>query len=157
MTLDRFCVAAGVVVLRLSTRAAAGALAGVLAIGCAGRSPTAATTAASLAMRLGESQSVVGGEAAVTLYRVDNDSRCPVDVTCVSAGNAVVVFGLSTTSCPTCLPAQQFVNTTAEPRSVEVGGYRVRLDSLLPAAHSGQVIAQRDYVAYVTVSRTSKN
>lgn len=122
-----------------------------VAAGC--RSPTATAPSSALALHPDTAVELPGGGATFTLYRVDNDSRCAVDVQCVSAGNAVVVFGVST--CSGCLPAQQFLNTNVDPRSLVVGGLTIRLDSLLPAPHSGQVIAQSDYVAYLTVTRPS--
>jgi hypothetical protein len=120
---------------------------------CSTATPTQSLIPVNLSLRASETVKIDNGAAQVTLYRVDNDSRCPTDVTCVSAGNATVVFSLIDTSCRACLPVQQFVNTTVEPRSVTVAGYQVRLDSLLPAPKSTRVIAQSDYVAYFNVSR----
>lgn len=71
---------------------------------------------------------------------------------CASAGNATVVVGVSLSSCPACLPAQQFVNTNSEPRSVTVGAYVFRLDSLLPATRTTHVVAPNEYVTYFTVT-----
>lgn len=124
-----------------------------LAAGCAKSSPTATLALASVSLHANESVNVDNGAARVSLYRVDSDSRCAVDVQCVSAGNAVVVFSIIDTSCRACLPVQQFVNTTIEPRSIVAGNHRVALDSLLPAPRSGRVIAQSEYVAYFTVTR----
>lgn len=121
--------------------------------GCSKNSPTATLAPTSFSLHAGESVTVNNGAARVTLYRVDNDSRCPVDVQCVSAGNAVVVLSLVDTACKACIPAQQFVNTTIVPRSVDSAGYRLNLDSLLPAPRSGRVIAQSDYVAFFTVTK----
>ncbi len=125
----------------------------IVVAGCTKNSPTASLAPTSFSLRAGESVTVNNGAARVTLYRVDNDSRCPIDVQCVSAGNAVVVFSLIDTACKACLPAQQFVNTTIVPRSVDSAGYRLNLDSLLPAPRSGRVIAQSDYVAFFTVTK----
>jgi hypothetical protein len=123
------------------------------AVGCSNSTPTSSLAPTSFSLHTAESVTVNSGAARVTLYRVDNDSRCPIDVQCVSAGNAVVVFSIIDTACKACLPAQQFVNTTIEPRAVDAAGYRVKLDSLLPAQRSGRVIAQSEYVAYFTVTK----
>ena len=87
----------------------------------------------------------------LTLLRVDNDSRCSVDVTCVWAGNATVVFTITFAGQVGVLPAQQFLNTTVEPRSLVLNGYSFRLDSLLPRPVSTHTITQGEYVAYMTV------
>jgi hypothetical protein len=125
----------------------------IVAAGCSTRSPTASLAPTRFSLHAAESIIVNNGAARVTLYRVDNDSRCAIDVQCISAGNAVVVFSIIDTACKACLPAQQFVNTTVEPRAVVAAGYRVQLDSLLPAQRSGLVIAPSDYVAYFTITK----
>ena len=125
----------------------------ILAASCSRNSPTATLAPTNFSLHASESLNVNNGAARVTLYRIDNDSRCPIDVQCVSAGNAVVVFSIIDTACKACLPAQQFVNTTVEPRAVDAAGYRVKLDSLLPAQRSGRVIAQSDYIAFFTVTK----
>ena len=53
----------------------------------------------------------------------------------------------------TCLPAQQFLHTTMEPRTIDVTGYRFRLDSLTPYPKSGSATGQGDYVAYLTITQ----
>jgi hypothetical protein len=125
----------------------------IAAASCSKTSPTASLAPTSFSLRAAESININNGVARVTLYRIDNDSRCPIDVQCVSAGNAVVVFSIIDTTCKTCLPAQQFVNTISEPRTVDAAGYRVKIDSLLPAPRNGRIIAQSDYIAYFTISK----
>ena len=107
----------------------------------------------SVALKPSTPQKLPGGEDFAVMYRVDNDSRCPSNAVCVWAGNATVVFGIRMASCPTCLPAQQFVNTLTDPRSITVAGYRFTLDSLSPAPLAGQPIDQKDYTAFLTVTR----
>jgi hypothetical protein len=87
------------------------------------------------------------------LIRVDNESRCPSDVTCIWAGDATVVFTARIPGGPPALLAQQFVHTNVEPRSVDIAGYNIRLDSLKPYSVSGRTVEQKDYVAYLTVTR----
>lgn len=85
-----------------------------------------------------------------------NDSRCPIDVTCVTAGNAVVVFTASVGSLTLpVVPPEQFVNTTEEPQSATYNGFTFRLDSLLPRPLSTHAITQDEYVAYMTVTATT--
>ena len=46
----------------------------------------------SFSLRVGESASVAGADLSLTFSAVDQDSRCPKDVNCIVAGEAVLVF-----------------------------------------------------------------
>lgn len=114
--------------------------------------PGGQTGAEAVTLRPGQPVVARNAGYTLTLIRVDNDSRCPVQVACFSAGDATVVFtagpnipGIGQTL------AMQFVHTNAEPRSVVLSGYLFSLDSLAPRPVAGQTIAQSDYVAYFTV------
>ena len=123
----------------------------VLSGGCSSRMPTEASGESRLTLHPNQPVSIEEHAVVVNLVRVENDSRCAIDVTCVTAGNAVAVFTASFGNLPV-LPAMQFVNTTIEPRGLTINGYTFRLDSLLPRALSTHVIAQSEYVAYMTVT-----
>jgi len=123
------------------------ALAAVVA--CSGGSPTQAEDPGRLTLRMGAETAVAGTVTHIGLLQVENDSRCPIDAMCVWAGNAVAVLGIRAGTGPT-VPYR--LNTGLEPRTVDVMGYRVRLDSLLPRPRAGQAIPQGDYVAYVTAT-----
>ena len=99
-------------------------------------------------------QSEAAGDVRVSLIRVENDSRCASNVVCVWQGDAtaVITVQVGNNSGVSGSLAQQFVHTSIEPRSIDVSGYRVRLDSLKPYP-GGQPIEQKDYVAFFTVSR----
>jgi uncharacterized lipoprotein YajG len=125
--------------------------AAALAIAACHKSPTA-PAATRLALHPTESGDAAGGALSITLVSVENDSRCAVDVTCVSAGNATVRFTVSSAGGPPAAAALQALNTTIEPRSLTLDGYRITLDSLLPRPVSTQVITQDQYIAYLTVT-----
>jgi hypothetical protein len=83
---------------------------------------------------------------------VQNDSRCPMDATCSSPGDATLHFTVRNTEFNH--PGNQGINlhTNSEPRSGDSEGINVRVDSLLPRRQSTQPINPLEYRAYVTVS-----
>lgn len=92
-----------------------------------------------------------GSAITVSLVRVPSDSRCPQDVVCVWAGNAEVVLGIRLGK---AMPTEHTVNTSLQPRSVDVAGYRVHLDSLTPYPRAGSETPPARHQAWVTVTRT---
>lgn len=60
------------------------------------------------------------------------DSRCPADVQCVWAGDAVVSFAARSLSSNNQSPQVFELHTNLEPRHVAVGGYDVTLESVAP-------------------------
>ncbi len=70
------------------------------------------------------------------------DSRCPVDVTCVWEGNGKVVIGIAAGMGPT---HALILNTSLDPRAVVWNGIRVTLLELTPAPHAGTDIPPEDY------------
>jgi hypothetical protein len=93
-----------------------------------------------------------GTRLRIRFVTVENDSRCPSDVTCVWAGNAAVQlqFGTGRSSKTITL------NTSKSPSFVgetEYHGYRVTLVDLSPYPRSDRKIARRDYIATLLVSK----
>ncbi len=78
---------------------------------------------------LGEEGRPGGGALRVGFLHVVEDSRCPVDVTCVWQGNAVVEISVALGSGPS-VPLQ--LNTTLEPRSRTHQGVRITVVELRP-------------------------
>jgi hypothetical protein len=81
---------------------------------------------------------------------VRNDSRCPVDVVCVWAGNAEVEIGVSFGMGPT---RPYVLNTTLDPRFVDLGAYRITLTGLKPDPVSTSPIPPDRYVATLRLQR----
>ena len=105
-------------------------------------------------LRVGRVVTLDGGGLRVRLARVASDSRCPVDVNCVWAGNAEVVFevgargrrGVTTLS----------LNTSASPeRPAEgrYGRYTLKLVGLAPRPRSDRKIPPGRYTATLLVSK----
>jgi hypothetical protein len=99
---------------------------------------------------VGQEAHVKGTAITVRLVRVSDDSRCPVDVQCVWAGNAVARLALSAGDGS---GHEVAINTTTDPRSTIFSGYRITLVGLKPAPRSGTTIKPSDYVATLEVTR----
>lgn len=93
---------------------------------------------------VGQEVQIQGTGLAVRFNGVSDDSRCPVDVQCVWAGNAVV--RLSVVS-PGTAGMDLSLNTTLDPKSGTFAGYVLRLIGLKPAPRSGTSIPATGYVA----------
>ena len=91
---------------------------------------------------VGESREIPGTGLTVEFLRVAEDSRCPIDVTCVWAGNALVQIGMAMGTGPT-VPLE--LNTTLEPRAVDWNGVRVTLRGVMPEPRSTERIPPESY------------
>lgn len=86
----------------------------------------------------------------ITFKEVLEDSRCPVDVVCVWAGNAKVTLEIRRTG----KVAQTLaLNSTLEPREVAYEGFRVRFEGLMPQPRSDHPIRREDYRLSLSVLR----
>ncbi|HEV2147705.1 MAG TPA: hypothetical protein VGR37_09915 [Longimicrobiaceae bacterium] len=85
-------------------------------------------------VRDGEQVVVDGGRLTVGVSGVPSDSRCPTDVVCVTAGEAVVVLTLAE---PARAPAEVTLRTTPGKDAATYGVYRVQLLDLDPKPRSG--------------------
>jgi hypothetical protein len=99
-------------------------------------------SARALSVGAGETASVSGSDVTITFRSVTEDSRCPLDVTCVWEGNGRVALTLS--SAEGSQDAE--LNTTVQPRQIDFAGMRVFLASLAPYP-AGEPIDPDDYVA----------
>ena len=86
----------------------------------------------------------------ITFLGVLDDSRCPIDVECVWAGNARIALALR--SLPDGMAERVELNThDSFPRSVEFEGYNITLADLKPDRVSTVIIDPRDYVATIEI------
>jgi hypothetical protein len=92
---------------------------------------------------VGDEVAIPGTVLRVPFLGVEEDSRCPVDVTCVWEGNAAVELGLTASSGPTHL---HVLNTALEPKAVDFNGVRVTLVGVAPQPRDGEPIPADDYV-----------
>ncbi|MBV9774931.1 MAG: hypothetical protein JO040_13340 [Gemmatimonadetes bacterium] len=100
-------------------------------------------------VRLGESVSVDGGQLTVGLREVPEDSRCPTDVQCVRAGEAVVTLNLVR---PGKQPSTLTLRTTPGKDVAAFDEYRVELRDVNPKPRTGGSPAET-YVATLRVHR----
>jgi hypothetical protein len=125
----------------------AGAVAVLVLAGAAlacGASPTAPKNAKAsepFTLAPGQSAIVEGTGIEVGFVGVSDDSRCPVDVTCVWAGDATVKLWMRQAS-PERTEAELHVNP---PGKTTYQGHRIVLTGLEPQPHSGQAIDSGKY------------
>lgn len=93
---------------------------------------------------------VVDDDLRLTLKSVTDDSRCPVDVTCVWEGDAKVSVEVITPA----PRAEHDLHTSArDGREAKHGAYRITLVKLEPAPRSTATISPGDYRATFVVVR----
>lgn len=100
----------------------------------------------------GRQVTVKGTKLRIRFIAVENDSRCPRDVTCVWAGNAAVQLQLGTGkgSKTVTLNTSKSASFVGE---MEYHRYKVKLVDLSPYPRSDRKIAPRDYTATLLVSK----
>ena len=129
--------------------AAVGACAGGATNPSEPRTPAAQVDQA-VVLAIGEAVRVEELGLELSLRAVEADSRCPSDVTCVWAGDAVVQVAVT----PSNGEAQTFqLHTQLEPRSVTIGEARVELLDLAPYPKSSTRTEPRAYRATLRVGR----
>ena len=96
---------------------------------------------------VGQEAKLQGSNVVIRFRGVTNDSRCPSDVQCVWAGNAVAGFDLSGAG-----QSDASLNTTLDPKSVSYAGYTIALAGLKPTPKSGSTIPALEYVATLRVN-----
>ena len=100
-------------------------------------------------LAVGQRAQVDGGALEVRFDGVPHDSRCPVDVQCITAGNAVVRLRRAAGG-----DAQTVeLNTTVGPKEAGHAGYTVRLVALRPEQTSGLRITPGEYRAVLQVTQ----
>ncbi len=95
-----------------------------------------------IVLEFGDDIRLTGSVVRLSFGEVLEDSRCPVDVTCVWEGNGKVVIGIAAGMGPT---HALILNTSLEPRSVVWSGIRVTLLELTPSPQSETGIPMEDY------------
>ena len=86
---------------------------------------------------VGESVGVAGADLTVTYGAVLTDSRCPIGVQCIWAGNATISVALAKPGSP---PATVGLNTTEGPTSAPYSGYTVALVQLSRGSSPGATL-----------------
>jgi hypothetical protein len=120
-----------------------------LAASC-GVTPTAAKLDESFRLAIGETAVLEEARMALTFRAVENDSRCPIDATCVWEGNALVEVVATRRDVPETILE---LNTTTDPRTATIDSFVVALESLEPGNRAG---VRTDSSAYRAVLRVSR-
>jgi hypothetical protein len=81
----------------------------------------------------------------VTFLEVVNDSRCPVDVVCVTAGDAEVRLSVAGEGEDRTVS----LHTMQEPRSSTIGAVRLELTGLTPSPRSTVTVPAQEYRARI--------
>jgi len=104
------------------------------------------------ALAPGQSASLPGLGLLVRFDSVSNDSRCPTNVTCVWAGNAVVLVSLTRSGTPAY---QTTLNSTVGANSTKDGNETISLVGLLPVPDTRHPFPKSDYRARFVVKSGS--
>jgi hypothetical protein len=100
-------------------------------------------------VKVDQEKTVSGTRIKVKFIELIEDSRCPVDVNCVWAGNAKIKLRFSKGSDEEVVE----LNTTLKPQTIDFGGYRFKLAGLTPRPRSNVRISRLGYVAALTANK----
>jgi len=114
---------------------------------CAGitSAPRDVTVGQSVELGVGETANVTPGSVRVQLANV-NDSRCPSDVVCVSAGDAMIILAFSGSGADRI----DTLYLVKPPKSVTYGGYRFEAVDVQPYPKTSQQQASKTLVLKVS-------
>jgi hypothetical protein len=101
-------------------------------------------------LAVGQEAQIRGTPITVRIVGVSQDSRCPSDVQCVWAGDAVIRLGLSSSTAAT---SESSIHTNLDPRAAVYSGYQIKVVGLKPAPKSGQPIPAAAYIVSLEVVR----
>lgn len=110
--------------------------------------PQQAMAGDTITLRYGAS-ALLGDHVRIVFRSVESDSRCPVDVQCVWAGDAAIRLDASSGGA-----WQPFVlHTNLQPRSAEHGGFVVELVGVEPEPRRDRSVDPGDYSVRLAISR----
>lgn len=105
-----------------------------------------------LKVSVGRQVADAGRRLRIAFVAVREDSRCPVDVQCIQAGNARIRLRLNHARERTRVIE---LNTDAEPREVTYANYTIKLMNLAPRPVADRPTRPRAYVATLALSKKS--
>ena len=98
-------------------------------------------------LKLGQMLSLDG--ITIRFVSVEEDSRCPTDVTCVWEGNLSARLVADGAGGERTI----IVKTTTEPREVEYGGWTISIGGVSPEKHSERRIEEGEYTLRLVLAR----
>ena len=119
------------------------------AAGCSGRltQPDRVPTGRSFDLRVGDS-ALTTDDVQIRFDTVRSDSRCPMDVMCVRAGEAVIALTIGRTG---EVPVGRELDTTAARSSTDFRHFTITLSSLQPYPQASRPIQPGDYIGTFVV------
>ena len=99
-------------------------------------------------LRAGESARLEGSDLVVGFVSVPSDSRCPVDVQCVHAGDATVRLRVQGGGAD---EKSLELHTNAEPKEGAQGSFLIRLIGLRPLPRDGRPVSAPEFVATLKI------
>jgi hypothetical protein len=108
-----------------------------------------AEAADSVSIRVGQT-ALVGG-LKIRFHAVESDSRCPSDVVCVWAGDAIANFVVEQNCECRSVAYDMLLHSTLQPKSGVAYGYRVELLHLAPYPVSTSSIKPDAYTAWLRI------
>lgn len=105
-----------------------------------------------VALRTGTQRTVARGELSIKFVTVVEDSRCPLDVNCVWAGNAKIRVKVTDQR---GRAKMMELNTNGEPKVDQFGRYAISLVSLTPKPTQNRRHTPR-YNARLSIQRVSR-
>ncbi len=107
-----------------------------------------ANPGAEFSLPVGKIAAVSGTDYRISFNRVTEDSRCPIDVTCVWTGDAKIELTISRNGAP---GDTRVVSLTPPNSEVTVGDLKIRFVALAPTARQSEPPSSRPYVARLVV------
>jgi len=129
----------------------AAGLALLASFACAASNPVGPDFDRNFELSGGASVRVEGTDLLVRLESVPNDSRCPVDVQCITEGDATVALRLEGGG---AAGRTAELHTLDEPKEATQGAYVVALVALAPRPVSNRPTPLREYKATLRVRRS---
>ena len=105
---------------------------------------------ASFTLAPGQTAAVQGTNTRITFNKVREDSRCPVDVTCVWAGDAKIEIAISRSG---AADDARILSITPPNNEAAVGNLRIRFVSLAPVPRQADANVPRNYRAEFVVDQ----
>jgi hypothetical protein len=102
-------------------------------------------------LHTGKQKKVARWELSIKFVTVMEDSRCPVGVNCIQAGNAKIQVKVTSRSGETKMME---LNTNAGAKGDQFGRYTINLVSLTPKPKQGSNPAQTRYTAKFSIQRS---
>lgn len=115
--------------------------------------PSAVAYGTSFSVSAGATRAVGDDGLTLTFEAVTNDSRCPTDVTCIWAGEAVTRLRVAAPGMSAATLTLHTPGGTAPAEAAYAERFGVRLSELRPAPISTRTIAPQEYEGVFVVSK----